>query len=512
MAVFNVPNYLEKDGFGMSLNIRRGNPNPLDNSSVWASFDEAQNYAKTSKIAYVGQIITVVEEIDEILTATAYVIDNEAGDLKEIGASTEDISIIPIGDGNTIQVAEDGTISLSGVNNLPDKDSEGNIVTYQPRYENGKLTWVEVSSTTIEDVSLDINGLKSDVQDLNDKIDNITIPEVPTDISAFNNDAGYQNASEVETLIANKIADINHAVFEKVESKPEVEDAADNVLYLVPEDGKYKIYAKISNEMVLIDDADVDLTGYVKDEVLDDYVTDIYLTELLGNYAAKSEYVSNSTLEEILANYSSKDDVKDFVSEDSVLGILNDKNYVSEDNLTSILSNYIKTEEALKETDILTIIENSFTNKNALDLITEDKIEAWDKGEENIVSLISNEFILSDTKELSINEIAQGKVSGLLDRLNEIESNLTPEAQTNVLEAITLNGVALDITNKIANIPMASSSILGVVLGSSDENKVTVETDGTMTVNSLNVDRLVQSEDSYLILNGGNASLNTNGN
>ena len=59
---------------------------------------------------------------------------------------------------------------------------------------------------------------------------------------------------------------------------------------------------------------------------------------------------------------------------------------------------------------------------------------------------------------------------------------------------------------------MASSSVLGVVLGSSGENKVTVETDGTMTVNSLNVDRLVQSEGSYLVLNGGNASLNTSDN
>lgn len=60
MAVYNLPNYTTADGFGMSLNIRRGNPNPLDNSSVWGSYAEALNYAKTDATAYVGQILSVV--------------------------------------------------------------------------------------------------------------------------------------------------------------------------------------------------------------------------------------------------------------------------------------------------------------------------------------------------------------------------------------------------------------------------------------------------------------------
>ena len=89
MAIYNLPNYKDEQGFGLPLNIRRGNPNPLDNSSVWGSFLEASNYAKTSGIAYVGQILTVVEDkvikeiVDEvevekiIKTATAYIIDNE---------------------------------------------------------------------------------------------------------------------------------------------------------------------------------------------------------------------------------------------------------------------------------------------------------------------------------------------------------------------------------------------------------------------------------------------------
>ena len=39
MAVYNLDKYLESDGLGFPKNFRRGNPNPLDNSSVWASFE-----------------------------------------------------------------------------------------------------------------------------------------------------------------------------------------------------------------------------------------------------------------------------------------------------------------------------------------------------------------------------------------------------------------------------------------------------------------------------------------
>ena len=76
MAIYNLDNYLDKDGLGFPLNFRRGNPNPLDNSSVWGSLEAAQNYAQTDPVAYVGQILTVVEDVtvDEITVKTATII------------------------------------------------------------------------------------------------------------------------------------------------------------------------------------------------------------------------------------------------------------------------------------------------------------------------------------------------------------------------------------------------------------------------------------------------------
>lgn len=93
MAKYNLDNYLEKDGLGFPLNFRRGNPNPLDNSSVWSSLDAAKNYAATDPVAYVGQILTVVETVvidadagTKSTKVTAYSIQDEAGTLKEIGS------------------------------------------------------------------------------------------------------------------------------------------------------------------------------------------------------------------------------------------------------------------------------------------------------------------------------------------------------------------------------------------------------------------------------------------
>lgn len=65
MAIYNLPNYNVKNGFDMPLNMNRANPDPLDNSSLWGSYAEALEYAKTSPVAYVGQVLSVVNVAEE---------------------------------------------------------------------------------------------------------------------------------------------------------------------------------------------------------------------------------------------------------------------------------------------------------------------------------------------------------------------------------------------------------------------------------------------------------------
>lgn len=67
------------------------------------------------------------------------------------------------------------------------------------------------------------------------------------------------------------IAATGHAHFEKVEAVPDAGTAKENVLYLVmnQQTKHYDIYAKVENEVVLLDDTTVDLSGYATKEQLE---------------------------------------------------------------------------------------------------------------------------------------------------------------------------------------------------------------------------------------------------
>lgn len=80
-------------------------------------------------------------------------------------------------------------------------------------------------------------------------------------------------------------------------------------------------------------------------------------------------------------------------------------------------------------------------------------------------------------------------------------------AQANVIEKVQVNGTDLPISGKAVNLPIATAVALGVVRGSADENKVAVDGNGIMEVNSLNVMKLVQTDGDTLIINGGTSSV-----
>ena len=82
---------IKKDAstMAMPLSMQRTEPAPIDAYSIWYSLADAQEYAAgtgTNKAAYVGQIITVVDESNQ--KATAYVIKDTAGTLQEVGSGT----------------------------------------------------------------------------------------------------------------------------------------------------------------------------------------------------------------------------------------------------------------------------------------------------------------------------------------------------------------------------------------------------------------------------------------
>ena len=87
--------------------------------------------------------------------------------------------------------------------------------------------------------------------------------------------------------------------------------------------------------------------------------------------------------------------------------------------------------------------------------------------------------------------------------IDEAISKLAIEAgaQVNKLETVKVNGIALNIVDKAVNFDLAT---LGIV-SSDAENKIKINADKSMEVNSINVNRLVQTEDEELVLDGGSA-------
>ena len=79
---------IKKNGssMGLPMNINRGNPIPIDSTMVWYSLAEAQEYAQNGATAYVGQLISVVDEENSL--TTVYVIINEDGELLNISSQS----------------------------------------------------------------------------------------------------------------------------------------------------------------------------------------------------------------------------------------------------------------------------------------------------------------------------------------------------------------------------------------------------------------------------------------
>ena len=135
----------------LDKSFARANGQPLDASEVYYSKAAAEEYAATAQ-AYIGQKIVVIEGG----VVTHYSVEDTAGTLKELGAK-------PVADGTTIEINEDGKITLANL--------EGNTSgTYNAVLVNGELTWVKPSETTVEGLDALIQALTGRVDDIEDEI------------------------------------------------------------------------------------------------------------------------------------------------------------------------------------------------------------------------------------------------------------------------------------------------------------------------------------------------------
>lgn len=210
----------------------------------------------------------------------------------------------------------------------------------------------------------------------------------------------------------------------------------------------------------------------------------------------------------------------------------------------NVINDYDNTQFAVDENRKLTLLDiaqskiSGLTNAEGTAITLVDALDSKVDKVEGSRLITSDEasklekLVLGENGEVTVSgKVAAGNVDGLdawitaragtlkglsennltdtlLGKLNGIEAG----AQVNVIEGITFNGVAVPVgEDKIADItytlPIADADTLGGVKSSEVENGVKVNNDGTMTVNAINVNKLVQTTGEYLIMNGGGAVL-----
>ena len=435
----------------LPLSIRRGNPFPVDEYSVWYDMGELATYATTSPVAYVGQIVTLVNEDEN--TVEAYMIQNAAGNLMKLASTT-----------------------ASG-------DLTEDVLELQ-----GKVSSLEAAvGTKGDDSGITANNLWAAIKEVKAAYE-------AADTTLTEKFGEYYNKTETEGKIDEKI---NVAISTTYRAAGSIAFEALPTL-AASEEGK--VY-NISNEFTTTENF---VEGAGKEYpvgtnvVCIDVGTDEYKWDVLAGFIDTSTFVTDTDLTDELNTKVDKVAGSSLVQDtliQKLTGLVEIKS-VKEDEL-SIASDTKQLSILAITQDKVTGLSDSLNNKVNVEAgksLVEDTLIAKLTGMTEIKGVSEELEIGADNKILSIKAIDQSKVTGL------------PEALEAKLSGVTLGTTPLEVTAGVATIPIATSSLLGVVLGSDAENKVKVNVDGTMEVNSLNINKLVQSAEDVLVLDGGDAS------
>lgn len=500
MAKYNLDKYTAADGLGFPLNFRRGNPNPLDNSSVWASLEAAKNYAATDPVAYVGQILTVVDHVNNV--ATVYAIQDEAGNLKKVGTS-------PVGDESTITVAGDGTVSLYGVSGLEltrtDDGGQVTKITYQPLLVDGKLTWVEPSSTTVEGLATEIQSLKTRVdavesnnntaiEGINSKIGTVT--EGKTVVEMIND--AKTEATYDDTALSGRVATIE-GDYLKAADKTAIEnkmatdiataktEAIETVLgEAVPED--FDTLKEIAAWIQSDTTASAQLVTRVTN-IENDYLKGADKTELQGKIDALESFVGTlpegATSTTVIAYIKEVVDgikIGDYAKAADLTTLTNRVKALEDVGAEKNIINSVDAEQfAVDETRKLTMKPIAIEKVTGLSAAIDSKVDKVEgsrlissdeatKLEKLVLSAdgtveISGEINASNVKELGTwITTNRDTIPGLLSATDATKiTGIESGAQVNIIESVSINGIDLVAEDKKVNIPLATATSDGAL-------------------------------------------------
>ena len=185
----------------VGVSIKRSNPLPLDDKSVFKSYTDLEEYA-AGVLAYPGQVVAVVEDSK----TTIYYLDGNCA-IKPVG-------IIPTGDDKTVEVTSEGEISLKGAAEAK--------AGQQPRIVNKgtaeapklELEWFTPDNSSVEGLQTNVGALQETVDGVVAEDGSVTKAGLVHKVAAIEEEIGAAAEGETAATGIYKVIDDKVAAIE----------------------------------------------------------------------------------------------------------------------------------------------------------------------------------------------------------------------------------------------------------------------------------------------------------
>ncbi len=555
------------DLMALPLSIARGNPIPVDSTMVWYDEAEMKEYAANGATAYVGQILSLVDEVGS--AAKAFIIANAAGDLLEVGSAT-------LGDDKTITLGEGGVLALKnwGVQYYKwiegETEGEGEHVLVQVSESNPwmaglepkvstatdgtlEIAWYQPSTLTVEGVSSIVNTMQQTVNNLvnvigdaedtagentlygeiaalkakDEELEGAHADYLPIAGGTMSGDIilpdGAKAASEtvVDTKIAAAIGSAGHLKREIVAALPAVEDADADTIYMVKVEGKeeYQEFILVGDNFELIGNTAVDLTPYAQ-KVAGAVEGNI------ATLAADGSYADSGLAAQEVADHLDNTEIHITADERTAWNTAAEQAEANKEAIEALPEVSAEDAEKLAALPAISTIgeglelgENGTLSAVPYELPAASADELGGikigNGLEIADGVASVKVNVANANGLSVDAsglafgLATEDTAGAMSAEQYVKlANIAAGAQVNAVNGMLIGEEAAEIDeNKMIVLPFATAEKPGVVKSSEADNGILVAEDGTMSVNRISTSKLFVPEGEELVLNGGTAAL-----
>ena len=443
---------IKKDGnfMGLPMNIQRGNPIPLDDSSVYYDRATMETYAKSGVTAYVGQIITLVDETNK--SCEAYMISNEAGTLIKLASTTasgdlaSDVSTLQGKVASLIEkvgAAKEGETAATGLYALIEaaqKQADKGVTDAKTADDKAIAAQADVDALETVVGADDTTGLRKRIKTNEDAIGILKGTGEGSVAKAVNDaiDAFATKATDNGTI------DTFKELVDWVAKHPEVVNG------LTGDINKLKAILKgFGTAEGQSPEVKAYIDGAIKALKIGDYAKAADLTTLAGRVSVVEKLPAAGITAEDIVKWNAKQDAGNFVDQSAYDTKMAALDQADNDNATAIA--------AVKKTADAAVVANKDITAGTATKVTYDAKGLVTKGEN---------LAVSDIPTLGIS-----KIDGLQDALDAKQNNLTFEGAYNAG------------TNKVATESTVNTAVDNLIhtLGGED-GKTDIDTKDSNTI------------------------------